>query len=101
MDPSVIHIISRKVPLVQPGQGMQLKAVITTLAEAIPHEEIGTNLAKELYSFVLQDSKVPDAVIKGVGQFIDFRKYLGSAAAKGAEEATKQAKEKLRNTLRE
>jgi hypothetical protein len=79
----------------------QLKAGISTLAEAIPHEEMGKELAEELYNFVLRDSKVPDAVVKGVGQFIDFRKYLASAATKGAEEATKQAKEILHNALSE
>ena len=40
-------------------------------------------------------------VIDGVGKFIDFKKYLGFAAAKGAEEAIKQADETLRNTLSE
>jgi hypothetical protein len=28
---------------------------------------------------------VPDMVIDGVGKFIDFKKYLGMAAVKGAE----------------
>ena len=79
----------------------QLKAAITTLAEAIPHKEIGANLAEELYKFVLEGSKVPNAVIKGVGQFIDFRKYLGLAAEKGAEEAVKQAEGTLRQSLKE
>jgi DNA repair exonuclease SbcCD ATPase subunit len=77
----------------------QLKTAITTLAGAIPHEEIGKKLGEELYAFLLKDSKVPDMVIGGVGKFIDFRKYLGFAAAKGAEEATKQAKETLFNAL--
>ena len=75
----------------------RLTTSVTTLAEITPHEEIGKNLGEELYNFVLKDSKVPDAVIKGVGQFIDFRKYLGYAAMKGSEEATRQAKVKLRN----
>jgi len=79
----------------------QLKTAITTLAGAIPHEEIGKKLGEELYAFLLKDSKVPDMVIGGVGKFIDFRKYLGFAAAKGAEEATKQAKETLFNALSE
>jgi DNA repair exonuclease SbcCD ATPase subunit len=73
----------------------QLEAASATLTEAIPHEEVGKNLGEELYNFVLKDSKVPDAVIKGIGQFIDFRRYLGHAAMKGSEEATRQAKEKL------
>ncbi|MFC1980914.1 hypothetical protein ACFLVN_01560 [Chloroflexota bacterium] len=79
----------------------RLKAVITTLTEAVPHKEIGTNLAEELYGFVLKDSKVPKPVIKGVGQFIDFRKYLALAAEKGAEEAVKQAEGTLRSSLKE
>ena len=79
----------------------RLKAAITTLTEAIPHKEIGANLAEELYGFVLKDSKVPKPVIKGVGQFIDFRKYLGLAAEKGAEEAVRQAEGTLRSSLNE
>jgi len=69
----------------------QLKKAIATLAGAIPYEEIGGKLGEELYGFILDDSKVPDMVIKSVGKFIDFRKYLGMAAAKGAEEAGKHA----------
>ncbi|MCL0057831.1 hypothetical protein M1N05_02035 [Dehalococcoidales bacterium] len=53
-------------------------------------------MGEELYSFLLKDSKVPDIVIDGVGKFIDFRKYLGMAAEKGAEEASKHAEEILR-----
>lgn len=79
----------------------QLRTAIETLAGAIPHEEIGKKLGEELYAFLLKDSKIPDMVIGGMGKFIDFRKYLGFAAAKGAEEATKQAKETLHSTLRE
>ena len=79
----------------------QLKTVIATLAGAIPHEEIGEMLVEESYDFLLKDSRVPDMVIDGVGKFIDFKKYLGFAATKGAEEATKRAKETLHNALRE
>jgi len=79
----------------------QLKAAISTLTESVPNKEIGVNLAGELYNFVLKDSKAPNLVIKGVGQFIDFRKYLGLAAERGAEEAVKQAKSTLRSSLRE
>jgi len=77
----------------------RLKAAVTTLATAIPHEEIGKKLGEELYSFLLKDSKVPHMVIDGVGKFIDFRKYLGLAAAKGAEEATRQSEQTLRDAL--
>jgi len=79
----------------------QLKTAVTTIAGAIPQEEIGEKLGEELYTFLLKDSKVPDMVIDGVGKFIDFRKYLRLAAVKGVKEATKQAEETLRNALRE
>jgi len=79
----------------------RLKTAVTTLATAIPHEEIGEKLGKESYSFLLTDSKVPHMVIDGVGKFIDFRKYLRLAAAKGAEEATRQSEQTLRNALSE
>ena len=83
------------------GNYDQLKTAIATLAEAIPHEEIGRRLGEELYALLLKDSRVPNVVIDGVGKLIDFRKYLRLAAVKGAEEANKQAEEKLRNTLSE
>jgi len=79
----------------------RLKTAVTTLATAIPHEEIGEKLGKESYSFLLTDSKVPHMVIDGVGKFIDFRKYLRLAAANGAEEATRQSEQTLRNALSE
>jgi len=64
----------------------ELKTAITTLAEAIPSEEMGKKLSEELYNFLLKDSKVPGAVLKGVGQFIDFKKYLDLAVERGAKE---------------
>jgi len=77
------------------GYYNQLKTAITTLAGAIPYEEIGKKLGDESYGFLLKDSEVPDVVIDGVGKFIDFRKYLGMAAEKGAQEASKYAGETL------
>ncbi|MFC1937005.1 hypothetical protein ACFLWY_00425 [Chloroflexota bacterium] len=77
----------------------ELKTAVTTLAEAIPHEKIGEKLAEELYAFLLKDSKVPHMVIDGVGKFIDFRKYLGLAAGRGAEEACQRAEERLRAAI--
>ena len=73
----------------------RLKTAATALSEEVPSEEIGKKLGEELYAFLLKDSKVPKMVIDGVGKFIDFKKYLGMAATKGAEEATKQAGEAL------
>ncbi len=81
------------------GDYNQLKTAITTLTGAIPYEEIGEKSGEELHAFLLKDSKVPGMVIDGVGKFIDFRKYLGLAAVKGAKEAIKQAEETLRSAL--
>jgi hypothetical protein len=64
----------------------ELKTAISTLAEAIPSEGMGERFGEDLYNFLLKDSKVPSAVLKGVGQFIDFKKYLGLAVESGAKE---------------
>jgi len=74
-------------------------ATVDALQETVPHQELGDGLGEELYAFVLKDSKVPHAVIDGVGKFIDFKKYLRVAAARGAEEATRQAGQTLRGAL--
>ena len=79
----------------------QIKTAIISLAEIIPSEEIGEQLGEELYDFLLQDSKVPHMVIDGVGKFIDFRKYLGIAIKRGAEEAGDHAKQKLGELLKD
>ena len=73
----------------------QLKKAITTLAATIPDEGIGKKLRDELYDFILEDSKVPDRVIGGVGKFIDFKKYLGVAAETGAKEVSRRIEEIL------
>jgi len=83
------------------GYYNQLKAAITTLAGTIPYEEMSEQLGQELYDFLLEDSKVPGMVIDGVGKFIDFKKYLGMAAEKGAQEATRRTEETLRTIVRE
>ena len=64
----------------------ELKTAIKTLAEAVPGEEIGKKLSDDLYEFLLEDSKVPDMVIDGVGKFINFKKYLGESAERGVKE---------------
>ena len=69
----------------------RLKTAVAALAGAIPHEEIGKKLGEELHRFILKDSKIPHMVIEGVGKFIDFKKYLGMAAERGSQEATKHA----------
>ena len=77
----------------------ELKTAITTLAEDIPNEEMGKKMSEDLYSFLLKDSKVPGAVLKGVGQFIDFKKYLGLAVGSGAKEIRTRI-EKILGTTR-
>ena len=76
----------------------ELKTSITNLAEAIPNEEIGKKLGEDLYSFLLKDSKVPGAVLKGVGQFIDFKKYLGLAIESGSKEVRTRIEKILATT---
>jgi len=79
------------------GDYNQLKTAITTLAGAIPREDMGKKLEEELYSFLLEDSKVPGRVIKGVGKFIDFKKYLRVAVERGAKEVCRRIEEILGN----
>ena len=79
----------------------RVNTAATTLGTTIPHQEIGDGLGEDLYAHVLKDSKVPHAVIDGVGKFIDFRKYLRFAAARGAEEATRQSEQTLRKAFGE
>jgi len=76
----------------------ELKTSITNLAEAIPSEEMGKKLGEDLYSFLLKDSKVPGAVLKGVGQFIDFKKYLGLAVESGSKEVRTRIEKILATT---
>ena len=63
-----------------------LKTAISTLAEAIPDEGMGERLGEDIYNFLRKDSKIPSPVLKGVDQFIDFKKYLGLAVESGAKE---------------
>ena len=73
----------------------QLKKAMTNLVATIPDEEIGKKLRDELYGFILEDSKVPDRVIGGVGKFIDFKKYLGVAAERDAKEVCQRIEKTL------
>ncbi len=74
-----------------------LTKAATTLTTTIPQDEIGESLGEELHTYVLNDSKIPHAVLDGVGKFIDLKKYLRVAAKRGAEEATRQSEQTLRN----
>jgi len=80
------------------GDHDQLKTAITTLAGVMPYEEMGEKLGEELYSFILEDSKVPNMVVKSMGKFVDLKKYLGVAVERGAKEACKRTEEILRTT---
>ncbi len=73
------------------GDHERLKAAGAGLETSIDFESIRKRMGIEMHTFVLGDSKVPDAVIDGVGKFIDFKRYLGLAAEAGAREAAKEA----------
>jgi len=68
----------------------RLRAAATGLEQTMNFDELRKRMGAEMHRFVLDDSKVPDAVIDGVGKFIDFKKYLGHAAESGARDAVKQ-----------
>ena len=78
-----------------------VSTAVGALAATIPHAEIGDTCGGEVYAYLLKDSRVPRTVIDGVGKFIDFRKYLRLAAARGAEEATRQSEQRVRHALGE
>ncbi len=75
----------------------KLRAAAAGIEGSLDYADIRKRMAPEMHDFVLKDSKVPDAVIDGVGKFIDIKKYLGHAAEAGAREATKKAAEVLKN----
>ena len=68
-----------------------LKSAVSSLESGIDFNELRSRLGVEMQSWMIADSKVPHAVIDGVGKFIDFKKYLGHAAESGARDAVKQA----------
>jgi len=82
------------------GDYARLQATIDKLHEAASLEELGDTLGAELHDFILKDSKVPDMVIDGVGKFIDFKKYLGLAAVRGAETALNNIEATLREAIK-
>ncbi|MCK4791916.1 MAG: hypothetical protein KAV87_49750 [Desulfobacteraceae bacterium] len=77
----------------------EFKKAISTLAEGIPSEGMGEKYGEDQYNYLLKDSKVPSAVLKGVGQFIDFKKYLGLSVESGAKEV-RTSIEKILGTTR-
>ncbi|MBN2076394.1 MAG: hypothetical protein JW762_12655 [Dehalococcoidales bacterium] len=77
----------------------ELKTALATLAETVPDEETGKKQSEDLYSFILKDSKVPSTVLKGVDQFIDFKKYLAMAVENGVKEVCTRL-EKILTTTR-
>ncbi|MGI2335490.1 MAG: hypothetical protein ACRKGH_02460 [Dehalogenimonas sp.] len=69
----------------------RLVKAVTDLSKGISEDAIGKNLSEELYNHMIEDSQIPQMVISGVGKFIDFKKYLGDAATKGAIKSKSQA----------
>lgn len=78
----------------------RLEAAMTGFKELVSLDEMGKELGDELHTYILDDSKVPDMVIDGVGKFIDFRKYLGMAAIKGAEKVLKEADKSFKDAMK-
>jgi DNA repair exonuclease SbcCD ATPase subunit len=78
----------------------RLQAAVDKLQDTVSLEELGEKLGAELHEFILQDSKVPDMVIDGVGKFIDFKKYLGMAAVRGAETALGNIEKTMREAMK-
>ncbi len=76
----------------------KLRTALTALAQSFPDEEITQKLGEEMHNYLLKDSKVPKAVIEGVGKFINFERYMGAAVKRGAQEAGKRVNELLDST---
>jgi len=72
-----------------------LKQAASGLDADVDFNEIRTRMSGQMHSFMMEDSKVPHAVMDGVGKFIDFKKYLGHAAEAGARDAVQQSVGKL------
>ncbi|MFW6102916.1 MAG: hypothetical protein ACOC7M_01330 [Chloroflexota bacterium] len=72
-----------------------LKKAAIGLESDVDFAELRTRKGAEMQEFMLTDSKVPHAVMDGVGKFIDFKKYFGHAAESGGRDAVKQAVAKL------
>jgi len=79
----------------------RLKDSIESLPDRVAGEDISQQLSEEMHEYVMKDSKVPHVVLEGVGKFIDFKKYLKTAARRGAEEAISQAQIRLKSETAE
>lgn len=75
-----------------------MKKAMRTIVESLPDEETRKKLGDEMYCYILEDSRVPDIVIGGVGKFIDFKKYFAAAADRGAKEVCKRIEKILSAT---
>jgi chaperonin cofactor prefoldin len=78
----------------------ELRTAITTLVGTIPYDEIREKSGQELYSILLEDSGLQDILKDSAKKLIDFKRYLGMAAEKGAEEASRHAVETLSGIMR-
>ena len=76
----------------------KLRAAAAGIEGSVDYTEIRKRMGPEMHDFVLKDSKVPDAVIDGVGKFIDIKKYLGQAVESGAREGARKAAEVLKSS---
>ena len=76
----------------------KLRAAAAGIEGSVDYAEIRKRMGPEMHDFVLKDSKVPDAVIDGVGKFIDIKKYLGHAVEVGAREGAKKAADVLKHS---
>jgi len=79
----------------------RLKNSIESLQETIISEDISQQLSEEMHEYLMKDSKVPHMVLEGVGKFIDFKKYLKTAAKRGADEAVAQSQASLKSEIAE
>jgi len=71
------------------------KAASQALEKDVDFAELRSRMGGEMQQFMMTDSKVPHAVMDGVGKFIDFKKYFGHAAESGARDAVKQVAARL------
>ena len=76
----------------------ELKKALSNLTETTPAEGMADKYGEEQYNYLLKDSKVPSTVLKGVDQFVDFKKYLGLSAESGARDVRTRLEKILETT---